>query len=315
MLAYVVALVAAFGAMSALAQDDPFGPRFARTYPEIAAVFADIAQANPTLVTKHSLLTTQGGRELALYSLGSASAKKRVLLICNHHGDEQWVAQLCVDFVKYLVWAKDRDPLVHDVLARGVIDVVPLGNPDGFAAQSRYNARGNDINRNFPYQWSHVEQGTSNARPGPAPASEAETKALMAYQLAHKDEWAVILNYHLRYEGSDGANYILTPWAYTRHATLTAAEENLYRPFYPTQDEAPTFTVDTVPNVFYPCPGTHTDWSWATFGAPALTMELGHGYELPTRTTYVETFLKTENLPVLRRFLTGYLAALSPPPR
>jgi hypothetical protein len=95
------------------------------------------------------------------------------------------------------------------------------------------------------------------------------------------------------------------PWAYTRKKELTPAEKDHYWKYLPNKVEAPTFTVDTIPNIFYPCSGTHTDWAWNEFGAPAMTMELGHGYQLPTRSVYLEKFLKEENLPVFLRFLRG----------
>lgn len=293
-----------------VADNEPFGLKFAATYEEIVATFADLMGKNRGAMTKQVLIQTPGDHELAIYTLGNARGGKRTLLLCNHHGDEQWVAQLCVDFVKYLLWARDTDPLVKDVLARSAIDVLPLGNPDGFATGNRYNKKHIDINRNFPFMWNYVEPGTVNTNPGPYAMSEPETKALFDYQTAHVGEWVVILNYHLSFPESGGENYILVPWAYTRKKLLTEPEMARYRRFLPEADEAPTFKVDTVPNVFYPCAGTHTDWSWKTFGAPALTMELGHGYDLPSRAVYLEKHLKGENLPVFLRFLKGVQAEL-----
>jgi hypothetical protein len=297
--------------LSSVAQaDDIFGPSFAETYEEIADTFAQLAHQSGGLMTKRVLITTPGGRELALYTLGNARAGKRTLLLCNHHGDEQWVAQLCVDFVKYVVAKRDEDPLIKEVLAKSALDVLPLGNPDGFSTGSRFNAHHVDLNRNFPFKWGYKEAGTVNPNPGPAAMSEPETRALHDYQLEHTGEWVVILNYHLRYPESDGTNYILIPWAYTKKKALGAEELALYERFLPGMGEAATFKVDTVPNVFYPCSGTHTDWSWNEFHAPALTMELGHGYDLPSRETYLETFLKRENLPVFLRFLQGVRESL-----
>lgn len=292
------------------AQDDPFGPTFAATYEEIVATFSGLVEKSAGALTKTSLLRTPGDRELGLYTLGNARAGKRTLLLCNHHGDEQWVAQLCVDFTKYLVAVRDTDPLVKEVLQKSAIDILPLGNPDGFATRHRFNARNVDINRNFPFMWGYKEPGTVNFNPGPSAMSEPETKALHDYQIAHAGEWVVILNYHLSLPDSGEENYILLPWAYTKKKLLTAAEMARYRAFLPDESEAPSFKVDTVPNVFYPCSGTHTDWSWHELGAPALTMELGHGYELPSRVEYLEKHLKGENLPVFRRFLEGVRSTL-----
>lgn len=304
------ALAFATLAAPAVAADGPWTSDFTRTYAQIADAFAELHADNPSLIAKTTLLTTPGGRDLAVYTFGNAASRDRVLLLCNHHGDEQWVAQLCLDFSRWLPWAYARDPEIKRFLDVAAIDVVPLGNPDGFATGSRYNKAGNDINRNFPYMWGHTEPGTSNRRPGAYAASEPETRALMDYQRAFTGRWIATLNYHLRYEGSDGDNFILLPWAYTRGRTLTATEMERYAPFLPTPRDAPTFTVDTVPNVFYPCPGTHTDWTWNELGSPALTMELGHGYRLPNRSQYVTQLLEQENLPVFRFFLRGALQVI-----
>ncbi len=56
---------------------------------------------------------------------------------------------------------------------RGSIVVVPDLNPDGHAAKRRANARGVDLNRNFPGTWRPI------ATAGPEPASEVETRLAM----------------------------------------------------------------------------------------------------------------------------------------
>ncbi len=59
-----------------------------------------------------------------------------------------------------------------------VIDTV---NPDGLRARARKNAHAVDLNRNFPYRWRDDVPHSNGYYPGPRPASEPETRGVMAF--------------------------------------------------------------------------------------------------------------------------------------
>jgi protein MpaA len=70
--------------------------------------------------------------------------------------------------------------LAHLLMREGAVPVIPCLNPDGALLRQRWNARNVDLNRNLPTpDWS-ARATQPRYPPGPAPASEPETKAFLA---------------------------------------------------------------------------------------------------------------------------------------
>ena len=76
--------------------------------------------------------------------------------------------------------------------------VVPVYNPDGLARNSRRNAHGVDLNRNYPYDWVDLD---GNYESGPKPASEPETRAMMRFLRKIRPDY--ILSFHQPLNGVD----------------------------------------------------------------------------------------------------------------
>jgi protein MpaA len=124
--------------------------------------------------------TSVRGRPVVAWSFGSDRARRRVLIIGVIHGNE--TAGLAI-----------ISALRRITPPRGVqLWLVPELNPDGVAADTRQNADGVDLNRNFPYLWKFTAEPVYYS--GPRPASEPETRAAM--RLVRRIRPAVTITYH-----------------------------------------------------------------------------------------------------------------------
>ena len=103
--------------------------------------------------------TSTRGLPIRAFTLGSG--RPRILVVGCIHGNE------CAGSVVATRLLHARPP------RHGSITVVQDLNPDGHAAKRRSNARGVDLNRNFPGTWRRISTA------GPAPASEVETRLAM----------------------------------------------------------------------------------------------------------------------------------------
>ncbi len=77
----------------------------------------------------------------------SFERRNRILLICAQHGDEATSARAMLIWANRL--ANTSDSAALSLLKRSAIMLVPVANPDGFAANCRLNANGVDLNRDW----------------------------------------------------------------------------------------------------------------------------------------------------------------------
>lgn len=70
--------------------------------------------------------------------------------------------------------------------------IIPTMNPDGHAARTRTNARGVDLNRNWPLNWRRSAKGLTWS--GPRKASEPETRAMLTFLKKVRPSYVVSLH-------------------------------------------------------------------------------------------------------------------------
>jgi hypothetical protein len=113
------------------------------------------------------------------------SRGKRILVLGLIHGDEPLAGELAID------WSQRLEALrAQKIEPRNSWRVVPMLNPDGLERQTRMNARGVDLNRNFPTKdwntnavkfWKQYTKADPRRFPGTEPGSEAETQCAIAH--------------------------------------------------------------------------------------------------------------------------------------
>jgi murein peptide amidase A len=103
------------------------------------------------------------GAPIVALERGDPSSRRKVLVVGCIHGTE--CAGIAV--VQLLARAQPRN-----------VDLwlVPNLNPDGYAADTRQNAHGVDLNRNFGAMWMPIGRRGSLQWSGPRPFSEPETR-------------------------------------------------------------------------------------------------------------------------------------------
>lgn len=136
------------------------------------------------------------GRPLEVYRFGDGPIQR--LIVAGMHGGYEWnTVALAEELLGYL----DAHP--EAVPPEVTLSILHILNPDGYAhswvASGRANARGVDLNRNWPSNW-HADwprAGCWNHSPvtgGASPASEPETQALMAF--ISQNSFDAVISYH-----------------------------------------------------------------------------------------------------------------------
>jgi protein MpaA len=119
------------------------------------------------------------GRPIVAIETGNTSSRRKVLVVGCTHGDE------CAGTA-----ITDR---LTTLRAPGGVDlwVIRDVNPDGASRGTRDNARGVDLNRNFPWRWRALE-GVYDS--GPRPLSEPESR--IVYKLIRRLRPVVSIWFH-----------------------------------------------------------------------------------------------------------------------
>lgn len=177
-------------------------------------------------------------RPITAYTFGNAVGG--VLIFGGIHGDER----ASVYVAEQLVGALRSAP------GEVGVTIVPCLNPDGYARDTRGNARGVDLNRNFPAaNW----KAAARDRHGAAPASEPETRAMLG--LLERQRPRLIVSIHCIHGRRECNNY--------DGPARAIAQRMSARNGYP-----------ALASIGYPTPGSLGSFAGIERGIPVITLEL-----------------------------------------
>jgi len=132
---------------------------------------------------------TVKGRPIRAWRIGDPASPVKAVFIATMHGNEAQPAKILLNL-------RDGAPVTG-----ADIWVVPYLNRDGFVRHTRKNARGVDLNRNFPVRWIPQDGKYESGR---RPASERETRVTMRFLREIRPKYVV--SFHQPLYGVDVAN-------------------------------------------------------------------------------------------------------------
>jgi protein MpaA len=180
------------------------------------------------------------GTPIMMYTFGTAG--RPALVFGGIHGDEGNSSVMAERLIEYL----RANP---QFTANRTIAVIPRANPDGLAANSRWNVRGVDLNRNFPASnWKR-----DGNRHGSAPLSEPESAALA--RVVRQLQPRLIISLH-SIRRQDKCNNFDGP---AGHIAALMSRLNGYR---------------AVDSIGYPTPGSFGTWAGKDLGIATITLEI-----------------------------------------
>jgi murein peptide amidase A len=149
------------------------------------SMFATPGTAAPHVRRAEVLGRSVQGRPIWAFELGDPSSPRKVLVVGCIHGNEP------------------AGIAIADALAQGRevggadFWIVPDLNPDGVDADTRQNADGVDLNRNFPWQWRPLGPPGTTFYAGPRALSEPESQIAQRLVLRVRPQVSIWFHQHL----------------------------------------------------------------------------------------------------------------------
>lgn len=239
------------------------------THNEMTERLKRIVAKNSSIMELTSIGKSVKGKDLWVVKISDNVATDEVepefKYISSMHGDEITGRELTMEFIEEMGNRYGKDEQITKLINNTEIYIMPSMNPDGSEMRQRANARGSDLNRNFP-DITRDSQSSSRGR-------QIETQAVMNFQESRN--FSLSANFH---GGTIVMNY---PWdsTYERHPLDALAQELalVYSELNPDMYSSREFDKGITNGAdWYVVRGGMQDWSYFWFNDLQLTVELSH---------------------------------------
>ncbi|GAJ02428.1 unnamed protein product, partial [marine sediment metagenome] len=170
------------------------------SYAALTTQLQDIEDTYPDIAKLYDLGQSVQGRTiwgLKITDNPTVEEDEPEVRICGcHHGNELMSVELPLLLAWYLVDNYGSDPYIEGLVNDRETWIIPMVNPDGREANTRYNANGIDLNRDYGYMWDVYSDCYT----------QPETRAIRTHAL--DNNFVLSLSFHT---SGDIVNYI---WNY-----------------------------------------------------------------------------------------------------
>jgi Zinc carboxypeptidase len=223
--------------------------------PWIETYLQAVAAALPAIAEYKVLGQSGQGRDLPYLVINATCQASPLAVFANgtHHGDEPSSTESVLAIPDYLLRKSTTDATMRGLLAAYAFYVLPLVNPDGFAANTRENADGADINRDYSYP----------------DRSDADSFKTVEARLMKSLQESV--GFHAAIAFHSGAQEVIWPWCYTGDAT---ADAGFFTAAGQRAAQAMNFAIYQQSYDDYPTEGEYIDFAYWRSHSLAATFEV-----------------------------------------
>ncbi len=274
--------------------EEPLSPEIPAAYHNynwLTAKLDSVVSNYPNIVRKYAMGTTQGGRQQWAFLItdnpDSAENEAEVRFTATIHGDEPVGTEMCLGLIDSLTQCYGVVPEITELVNTREIWFVPMYNPDGNTAGTRYLNNGVDPNRNFPVPDGSIGGDSTYT-------NYVETQNFIdfwskkrAVLSATFHGGALIANYPWDYADSIGTPPTEPPDLYLARQ-ISLGYSRLNQPMYLNPSPSAPYDSGVIYGyTWYPAPGSLQDWSYHATSCLDITMEISttkwpSGSTLPT---------------------------------